>query len=128
MEVYGFLPLRTTVSTSVRGLTADLDLDQVLRPLTMAADVRGQEGRTSPDGIRRLDSSLNNIQGINNLAARYRFGDREEAIAKAGSFSVIPYAGVRFVDMRYDLDVQFEGPRLTPRVPVLALRAPGRHE
>ncbi|MDM7937553.1 MAG: hypothetical protein QUV06_08860 [Cyanobium sp. CZS 48M] len=135
VEVYGFFPLRTTGSTTVRGLTADVDLDlnQVLRPLTMAAyvrgsveynrlgmltdlsyvSVRGEEGRTSRDGIRRLDASLNNIQGIYDLAARYRFGDREEAIAKAGSFSVIPYAGVRFVDMRYDLDVQFEGPRLS---------------
>jgi opacity protein-like surface antigen len=91
----------------------DLDLNQVLRPLTMAADVRGQEGRTSRDGIRRLDASLNNIQGIDDLAARYRFSEREEVIAKAGSFSAIPYAGVRFIDMRYDLVVQFEGPRLS---------------
>ncbi|MBC1260075.1 hypothetical protein FQK07_02120 [Synechococcus sp. BSF8S] len=131
-EIYGFFPLRTTGSTTVKGLTADLDLDleQVLRPLTMAAYVRGsveykrlglltdlsyvslrgEEATTSPSGVRKVSATLNNIQGIYDLALRYRFGDREQAIAKGGSFNVIPYAGVRFVDMRYELSAQFDGP------------------
>ncbi|QPN56852.1 hypothetical protein I1E95_01265 [Synechococcus sp. CBW1107] len=135
VELYGFAPLRTTGSTTVRGLTADVDLDleQVLRPLTMAAyvrgsveykrlglltdlsyvSVRGEDAVTSPAGSRRLSAKLNNIQGIYDVALRYRFGDREQAVAKAGSFSVIPYAGVRFVDMRYDLRAQFDGPLLS---------------
>ncbi|HHG2224378.1 hypothetical protein [Synechococcus sp. WH 5701] len=134
-EIYGFFPLRTTGSTTVKGLTADVDLDleQVLRPLTMAAyvrgsveykrlglltdlsyvSVRGEDATTSPLGRRKLSATLNNIQGIYDVALRYRFGDREQAIAKGGSFSVIPYAGVRFVDMRYDLSAQFDGPNLS---------------
>ncbi|WP_255109716.1 autotransporter outer membrane beta-barrel domain-containing protein [Synechococcus sp. RedBA-s] len=162
VELYGFLPLRTTGSTTVKGFTADLDLDlvQVLRPLTGAGYIRGsveygrlglltdisyistkgEEGKLqdiktrsiegprgkrsltlTPDGQRNVDANIGNIQGIYDLALRYRFGDRESAVARAGSFTVIPYAGVRFVNMQYDLgvDVQgsertltFKGPRL----------------
>lgn len=162
LELYGFAPLRTSGTTTVRGFTTDLDLDlgQVLRPLTSAAyfrgsveygrvglltdisyvSVKGEEGTLrniktrsiegplgkrsltfTPDGQRSIDASIGNIQGIYDLALRYRFGDRESAVARAGSFTIIPYAGVRFVDMQYDLDVQsqgsggtltFKGPRL----------------
>ena len=162
LELYGFAPLRTSGSTTVRGFTTDLDLDlgQVLRPLTSAAyfrgsvehgrlglltdisyvSVKGEEGKLqdiktrsiegprgkrsltlTPDGQRSIDATIGNIQGIYDLALRYRFGDRESAVARAGSFTIIPYAGVRFVNMQYDLDVEsqgsertltFKGPRL----------------
>ncbi|MGB7566137.1 MAG: hypothetical protein WBM08_15465 [Prochlorococcaceae cyanobacterium] len=162
VELYGFAPLRTTGTTTVKGFSADLDLDlgQVLRPLTGVASIRGslEHGRLglltdisytslkgadgtlmdiktrsiegprgkrsltlTPDGGRSLDASIGNIQGIYDLALRYRFGDRESAVARAGSFTVIPYAGVRFVNMQYDLAVgsqgadrtlTFKGPRL----------------
>ncbi|MGB5240009.1 MAG: hypothetical protein WBN80_05120, partial [Prochlorococcaceae cyanobacterium] len=43
MELYGFAPLRTSGTTTVKGFSTDLDLDlgQVLRPLTSAAYFRG---------------------------------------------------------------------------------------
>ena len=162
VELYGFAPLRTTGTTTVRGFSTDLDLDlgQVLRPLTGVAMVRGsveygriglltdisyvsvqgQEGKVTdirtrsiegplgrrsltltPDGQRSVEAKIGNIQGIYDLALRYRFGDRESAVAKPGSFTVIPYAGVRFVNMQYNLAIQsqgadrtltFKGPRL----------------
>ena len=51
--------------------------------------------------------------GIYDLALRYRFGEQESAPGRPGAYSVIPYAGVRFVDMRYDLSAQFDGPNLS---------------
>ena len=154
LELYGFAPLRTSGTTTVRGFTTDLDLDlgQVLRPLTSAAyfrgsveygrvglltdisyvSVKGEEGKLqdiktrsfegrrgersltlTPDGQRSVNASIGNIQGIYDLALRYRFGDRESAVARAGSFTVIPYAGVRFVDMKYDLEVEVQGAERT---------------
>ena len=154
MELYGFAPLRTTGTTTVKGFNTDLDLDlgQVLRPLTGVAYIRGsvehgriglltdisyvsvqgEEGRVTdirtrsiegargrrsltltPDGQRSVDAKIGNIQGIYDLALRYRFGDRESAVAKPGSFTVIPYAGVRFVNMQYNLAIQSQGPDRT---------------
>ncbi|MFM7674453.1 MAG: hypothetical protein ACKO5F_02445 [Synechococcus sp.] len=152
VELYGFAPLRTSGSTTVRGFDTELDLDlgQVLRPLTGAAFIRGsvehgrigllsdisyvslrgaegtvQEIRTrsldgrrrsltlTPNGQRSLEASIGNIQGIYDLALRYRFGDRESAMASPGNFSIIPYAGVRFVDMQYTLGLESQGPNRT---------------
>jgi opacity protein-like surface antigen len=154
VELYGFAPLRSTGSSTVRGFSTDLDLNlgQVLRALTGAGSIRGsveygriglltdisyvsvagEEGRLqeirtrsiegplgrrsftlTPDGQRSLAASVSNIEGIYDLAVRYRFGDRETAVARAGSFAVIPYAGVRFVNMQYNLAVQSNGPGRT---------------
>lgn len=154
VELYGFAPLRTTGSTTVKGFETDLDLNlgQVLRALTGTAAIRGsvehgriglltdisyvsvagEEGRLqeirtrsiegplgrrsltlTPDGQRSVVASISNIQGIYDLALRYRFGDRETAVARPGSFAVIPYAGVRFVNMQYNLAVQSDGPGRT---------------
>ncbi|WP_254939862.1 hypothetical protein [Cyanobium sp. Morenito 9A2] len=162
MELYGFAPLRTTGSTTVNGFSTDLDLDlgQVLRPLTSTAafrgsveygriglltdisyvSVKGEEGTLreiktrsiegprgqrsltlTPDGQASLNASVGNIQGIYDLALRYRIGDRETAVARAGSFTVIPYAGVRFVNMQYDLGLELQGPGRT-----LTFRGPGQ--
>jgi hypothetical protein len=149
LELYGFAPLRTSGSTTVRGFTTDLDLDlrQVLTPLTGAAFLRGsvehnrvglltdisyislQDARgtveeiqtrsiggrrrsltLTPEGQRSLGADVGVIQGIYDLALRYRFGDRESAVARPGSFSLIPYAGVRLVDMRFNLAVDSLGP------------------
>ena len=154
VELYGFAPLRTTGTTTVKGFNTDLDLDlgQVLRPLTGVAyirgsveygriglladisyvSVKGQDGKVleiktdsiegplgkrtltlTSDSQPSLDAKVGNIQGIYDLALRYRFGDRESAVAKAGSFTVIPYAGVRFVNMQYDLALQGQASKLT---------------
>jgi opacity protein-like surface antigen len=45
-------------------------------------------------------------QGIYDLALRYRFGPREKAIEKSGAVTLIPYAGVRLLDVTTDLNVQ----------------------
>ncbi|WP_259701794.1 hypothetical protein [Synechococcus sp. CS-1324] len=154
VELYGFAPLRTFGSTTVRGFSTDFDLDlgQVLRPLTGAATIRGsvehgrlglltdisyvsvagQEGKLqeirtrsiegplgkrslslTPDGQGSVDAGIANIQGIYDLALRYRFGDREAAVARPGSFTLIPYAGMRVVNMQYDLALQAQGPGRT---------------
>jgi hypothetical protein len=39
------------------------------------------------------------VQGVYDLALRYRFGERESAVARPGSFTVIPYAGIRLVNV-----------------------------
>lgn len=150
VELYGFAPLRTSGTTTVRGLSTDFDLDlgQVLRPLTGIATVRGSveygrvglltdlsylslqgaEGRTGngfqlsrslgPRGgstasltipPRTLNANLGFIQGIYDLALRYRFGDRETAVARPGSFTVIPYAGVRFVNLQSNVGIELQG-------------------
>lgn len=154
VELYGFAPLRTTGSTTVKGFDTELDLNlgQVLKSLTGVASIRGsveygriglltdisyvsvagEEGRLqdittrsiegplgrrsltlTPDSQRSVAASISNIQGLYDLALRYRFGDRESAVARAGSFAVIPYAGVRFVNMQYNLAVQSSGPGRT---------------
>ncbi len=151
VELYGFAPLRTTGTTTVRGLTAELDLDleQVLRPLTKAAYIRGSvehnrigfladlsyislQGEAAKviggfdrersfglldrrnaqfsAGERNFNASIDNIQGIYDLALRYRFGERESAVAKAGSFTLIPYAGVRVVDVQLGLGFERQTP------------------
>ncbi|WP_216901109.1 hypothetical protein [Synechococcus sp. CCY 9618] len=150
VELYGFGPLRTRGTTTVRGVNSDfdLDLDQVLRPLTGIATVRGSveygrlglltdisylsikgsEGSTrgaiqvdrslgsldrrsaSLDiGPRTRNASLSTIQGIYDLALRYRFGDRETAVARPGSFTVIPYAGVRIVNVQSQVGIEAQG-------------------
>lgn len=152
VELYGFAPLRTTGTATIQGFETDLDLDldQVLRPLTSVAYIRGSveygrlglltdisyvslksaqgtlkeiktrslEGSNrsltlTPESQRSLEAKIGSIQGIYDLALRYRFGDRESAVAKPGSFSVIPYAGVRFVDIRYNLALESQGPSRT---------------
>jgi hypothetical protein len=136
VEIYGFAPLRTTGTTTLRDFDVDLDLslDQVLKPLTRAYYVRGsveynriglltdlsyvqldgaQAKSLGEDPNRQtIKGTLSNIQGIYDVALRYRLGERETAIGKPGNVSIIPYAGVRFLDMRYNLGVQFEGPLL----------------
>lgn len=150
VELYGFAPLRTSGTATVEGLSTDfnLNLGQVLRPLTGIATVRGSiehgrfglltdlsylsiqgaEGRTGNAielsrnlgplgrrnatltvGPRTLNASLGFIQGIYDLALRYRLGERETAVARPGSFTVIPYAGVRFVNLQSNVSVEAQG-------------------
>jgi hypothetical protein len=51
-------------------------------------------------------------QGIYDFALRYRFGERERAISTPGAVTVIPYAGVRVVDLGLETTNEFEGPLL----------------
>ena len=139
-EPYGFAPLRTRGTTTIRGFDAsvDLDLREVLDVLEFAAAARGsiEKGRTGllfdayytnvaaaagrtlgQRGLFRAEADVSQTLGIYDLALRYRFGDRERAVAKAGSFQVIPYAGARIIDGDLDISAGLVGPRGGTRGP-----------
>ena len=150
VELYGLAPLRTSGTATVRGLSTDFDLDlgQVLQPLTALASLRGSVeygrlgllsdlsylslqgaqgvsrgglnadqsfgplGRKSASlaiGSKTINASMGLVQGIYDLALRYRFGERETAVARPGSFTVIPYAGIRLVNVQYNLGLEGQG-------------------
>lgn len=150
VELYGLAPLRTSGTATVRGLSTDFDLDlgQVLQPLTALASLRGSVeygrlgllsdlsylslqgaqgvsrgglnadqsfgplGRKSASlaiGAKTINASMGLVQGIYDLALRYRFGERETAVARPGSFTVIPYAGIRLVNVQYNLGLEGQG-------------------
>jgi hypothetical protein len=59
---------------------------------------------------RTLQTQVASTQGIYDFALRYRFGERERAISTPGAVTVIPYAGVRVVDLGLETTTGFEGP------------------
>jgi len=63
-----------------------------------------------PRPTRTVKVELATTQGIYDFALRYRFGERERAIGSPGAVTLIPYAGVRVVDMGLETDTTFEGP------------------
>ena len=63
-----------------------------------------------PVPTRTLKTQLAVTQGIYDFALRYRFGERERAIGTPGSVTVIPYAGVRVVDVGVETTNTFQGP------------------
>jgi len=131
LELYGFAPIRTTGSTTVRGFTADTDLwlGDLIPLIQMTASARGslEQGRlglladlsynrigdslarTTPRGLLTGKATVTSNLGIYDIALRYRLGDRESAVANPGSWSVIPYAGVRLVDTSLGVSAQIQG-------------------
>lgn len=131
LELYGFLPIRTTGSTTVKGFTADTDLwlGQLIPRLQMAASARGslergrvglltdlsytrigdELSRTTPRGLLSGRAAVTSNLGIYDLALRYRLGERESAVASPGSWSVIPYAGLRLVDTSLGVNAEIRG-------------------
>ncbi|MEB3303528.1 MAG: hypothetical protein VKK99_02925 [Cyanobacteriota bacterium] len=65
-----------------------------------------------PVPTRTLKAQVAVTQGIYDFALRYRLGERERAIGTAGATTVIPYAGVRVLDLGLDTTTTFEGPLL----------------
>ena len=65
-----------------------------------------------PVPTRTLKNQVSSTQGIYDFALRYRLGERERAISTPGAFTVIPYAGVRVVDLGVETTSTFEGPLL----------------
>jgi hypothetical protein len=63
-----------------------------------------------PVPTRTLKTEVATTQGIYDFALRYRFGERERAISTPGAVTVIPYAGVRVVDLGVETTSIFEGP------------------
>lgn len=135
LELYGFLPLTTNSTTTIRGLSADSEISaaDLVDALGFAAAGRAslERGRIGllvdadyarigaedstlvgrRQGLRR-DASIRYTQGFYDLALRYRFGERESAVGDPGQFSLIPYAGARLVDLSWDIDASLE---LLPR-------------
>ena len=131
LELYGFLPIRTTSSTTVKGFTADTTiwLGDLIPLIQMTASGRGsvEYGRfglladlsynrigdelstTTPRGLLTGKATVSYSLGLYDLALRYRFGARESAVASPGSWSVIPYAGVRLVDTSLTVDATIRG-------------------
>ena len=130
VELYGFGPIRTTGTTTINGFTTDTDLSlgDALSKLKWATSIRGslekdrlglltdlsyvklgQYGsKTGQRGIFTGQAEVTAVQGIYDLALRYRFGDRETAIGQPGQFSVIPYAGIRIIDAQLDVSAQVD--------------------
>jgi hypothetical protein len=134
MDLYGFMPLRTTGTITIRGLEAESDtsLREVLDVLQFAASGRGslEYGRigvmadlsyvdladrsatlVGEQKQYRASSQVRTTQGTYDLALRYRFGERESAMGRPGRYSIIPYAGVRLIDPQLTLTAQLEDTR-----------------
>ncbi|MFO7628968.1 MAG: hypothetical protein R6W06_05515 [Prochlorococcaceae cyanobacterium] len=133
LELYGFAPLRTTGTTTVKGFSADTDLGlgEVLDILQWISHGRASIERnrwglltdltyvklgdslaaTTKRGLFTGKAEVAMIQGIYDLAVRYRFGDREAAVGTPGQFSLIPYAGIRLIQADLNVEAQIQGPR-----------------
>ena len=131
LELYGFAPIRTTGSTTVRGFTADTDLwlGDLIPLIQMTASARGsleqgrfglladlsynrigdERSRTTRRGLLTGKAAVSTDLGIYDIALRYRLGARESAVAAAGSWTVIPYAGVRIVDAALGVEAELRG-------------------
>lgn len=131
LELYGFVPIRTTGSTTVKGFTADTDLwlGDLIPLIQMTASARGslEQGRfglladlsynrigdslarTTARGLLTGKAEVTSNLGIYDIALRYRLGARESAVASPGSWTVIPYAGVRIVDAALGVEAQLQG-------------------
>lgn len=135
VELYGFLPVRTTGTTTIRGFSADVDtsLAELLPLIETVGSVRGslekgrfgvlsdlyyaqlseEIARTGKRGLLTGRVSQSSIQGLYDFAFRYRLGAKEMAIGAPGQLTVIPYAGVRLVENQLDLEAEVKG--LGPR-------------
>ena len=77
-----------------------------------------------PRSLFTTTADVGQTLGIYDLALRYRFGERESAIGKPGTYSVTPYGGVRLIDDRLNDELTVSewagraigGPRLAPRI------------
>ncbi|MEB3165700.1 MAG: hypothetical protein VKO65_03425 [Cyanobacteriota bacterium] len=60
--------------------------------------------RRSGTVTRSFRTDLDTEQGIYDVALRYRIGARESAVADPGTVTVIPYAGIRILDVGLGID------------------------
>ena len=131
LELYGFAPIRTTGTTTVRGFSADTDLwlGDLIPLIQMTASARGslEQGRfglladlsynrigdslarTTPRGLLTGKAEVTTDLGIYDIALRYRLGALESAVASPGSWTVIHYAGVRIVDAALGVKAELRG-------------------
>jgi hypothetical protein len=131
VELYGFAPLRSWGTTTIRGFEADVDtsLAELIPMIETVGSARaslekgrfgvmtdlyyaqvGDEiARTGQRGLLTGRVEQTSIQGIYDFAFRYRFGAMEQAIGRPGDLTVIPYAGVRVLRDQLDLVATLEG-------------------
>jgi hypothetical protein len=131
LELYGFAPLRTTGTTTIRGFEAEIDtsLGELIPLIETVGSVRGsiERGRVGlltdlsyvqiGDEVaftgrrERLTGRVDqtSIQGVYDLAFRYRWGAPEAAIGRPGQLTLLPYGGVRLLKSQLDLGAVIEG-------------------
>lgn len=130
VEAYGFLPWVQS-TTTVQGFDAQSDLapGQLLNLLQSIVSVRGsverdrlgalvdvaytqlgsEPSRSTARGLLTGRSEVTSTTGVYDFAVRYRFGERQSAVGKPGAGWFIPYAGVRLLQARLDVDAQLQG-------------------
>ncbi|MEB3348486.1 MAG: hypothetical protein VKO00_00490 [Cyanobacteriota bacterium] len=130
VELYGFAPW-VNLSTTVRGFEVDTDLTpaQVFDVLQFAASGRAsleherlgvmvdaaytrlgaERSASTPRGLLKGSAEVTSINGLYDLALRYRFGARESVKGVPGRWWIIPYAGLRVVQARLDVSAQLQG-------------------
>lgn len=69
----------------------------------LAARLAARE-RGSGSVTRSFRTEVGTEQGIYDVALRYRLGARESAVADPGTVTVIPYAGIRILDVGMSID------------------------
>jgi hypothetical protein len=131
VELYGFAPLRSWGTTTIRGFEADVDtsLEELIPTIETVGSARAslENGRfglmtdlyyaqvgdaiakTGKRGLLTGRVEQTSIQGIFDFAFRYRLGAVEQAIGRPGDLTVIPYAGVRVLRDQLDLAATVEG-------------------
>jgi len=130
VELYGFMPWVQS-TTTVRGFEAQTDLGpgQVINLLQFAASARAsvererlgllvdlaynrvgaEQSRSTQRGLFTGTSDVTSASGVYDVALRYRFGQREAALGRPGDWSLIPYAGVRVLQARLDVEAEVRG-------------------
>jgi hypothetical protein len=69
----------------------------------LAARLAARE-RGAGSATRSFRTEVGTEQGLYDVALRYRLGARESAVADPGTVTVIPYAGIRIVDVGLSID------------------------
>jgi len=130
LEGYGYLPW-VQGTTTIRGFQAETTLapGQALNLLQSAFSARAsaetdrvgllvdvaytqlgaERAITSQRGRFTGSAEVPAINGVYDLALRYRLGEPEAAVAKTGNWWLIPYAGVRVIQARLGVDAEVVG-------------------
>ena len=130
LEGYGYLPWVNS-TTTIRGFETETDLGpgQALNLLQSAFSARAsaekhrlgllvdvaytqlgsEQSTTTRRGRFTGATEVTAINGVYDLALRYRLGSREAAVGEPGRWWLIPYAGVRVVEARLGVEAQVQG-------------------
>ncbi len=130
VEVYGLIPFELNSKTTLGPLTtqAKLDTSDIFSSLQWYSSVRasteqdrlgllldlsyvklGQDvAKTTQNGLVSADAKLGVTQGVYDIALFYRYGDAEKPKAEVSSYSWTPYAGVRVIDAKLNVEVELK--------------------